>query len=168
MRGQRHVPAALYPRERSGTHCTGGWVGPRAGLDMCGKSRPTGFRSSDRPARSQSLYRIRSRSTVTYEQLWISLCLRKESRNWYNGLPTESALDSYHTLGQDTACLCPIDGHRAHKSQTLDSALGYFRSVPFKYWQPVALRYIWTARSHYVQCPKVTSSRTVMHPKRHT
>ena len=40
MRGQRHVPAALYPRERPSTHCTGGWVGPRAGLDRCGKSHP--------------------------------------------------------------------------------------------------------------------------------
>jgi hypothetical protein len=30
----------LYPRERPGTHCTGGWVGPRAGLYMCEKSRP--------------------------------------------------------------------------------------------------------------------------------
>ena len=40
MRGQRHAPAALYPRERTGTHCTGGCVGPRAGLDRCGKSRP--------------------------------------------------------------------------------------------------------------------------------
>jgi len=28
--GQQHAPAALYPRERPGTHCTGGWVGPRA------------------------------------------------------------------------------------------------------------------------------------------
>jgi len=37
--GQRHAPAALYPRERPGIHCTGGWVGPRAGLDRCGKSR---------------------------------------------------------------------------------------------------------------------------------
>ena len=26
-------PAALYPRERPGTHFTGGWVGPRAGLN---------------------------------------------------------------------------------------------------------------------------------------
>ena len=34
VRGQRHAPAALYPRERRGTHCTGGWVGPRAGLDI--------------------------------------------------------------------------------------------------------------------------------------
>jgi hypothetical protein len=32
--GQRHAPAALYPRGKDpGTHCTGGWVGPRAGLD---------------------------------------------------------------------------------------------------------------------------------------
>jgi len=40
MRGQRHVPAALYPQERPGTHCTGGWVGPSVGLDRCGKSGP--------------------------------------------------------------------------------------------------------------------------------
>ena len=31
--GQQHAPAALYPRERTDTHCTGGWVGPRAGLE---------------------------------------------------------------------------------------------------------------------------------------
>jgi hypothetical protein len=29
----------LYPRERPGTHCTGGWGGLRAGLDECEKSR---------------------------------------------------------------------------------------------------------------------------------
>ena len=40
MRGQRHVPAALYPLERPGTHFTGGCVSPRDGLDTCGKSRP--------------------------------------------------------------------------------------------------------------------------------
>jgi hypothetical protein len=32
--GQRHASAALYPRGKNpGTHCTGGWVGLRAGLD---------------------------------------------------------------------------------------------------------------------------------------
>ena len=31
--GQQHAPAALYPRERPDAHFTGGWVGPRAGLD---------------------------------------------------------------------------------------------------------------------------------------
>jgi hypothetical protein len=37
--GQNHAPAALPPGKRSGTHCTEGLVGPRAGLDGCGKSR---------------------------------------------------------------------------------------------------------------------------------
>ena len=35
MGGQRHAPAAL-----PGTHCIGGWVGPRVGLDGCGISCP--------------------------------------------------------------------------------------------------------------------------------
>jgi hypothetical protein len=34
-------------------------VGPGAGLNSCGKSRPTGIRSPDLPARSESLYRLR-------------------------------------------------------------------------------------------------------------
>jgi hypothetical protein len=34
------TPRPLYPRERPGTHCIGGWVGPWAGLDRGGKSRP--------------------------------------------------------------------------------------------------------------------------------
>jgi len=38
--GWRHAPAALYPREISGTHCTLRWVRPRADLDRCGKSHP--------------------------------------------------------------------------------------------------------------------------------
>jgi hypothetical protein len=38
--GQFHAPAALPPGKRPGTHCIGGWVGPRAGLDGCEKSRP--------------------------------------------------------------------------------------------------------------------------------
>jgi hypothetical protein len=52
-------PGRLYPRERPGTHCTGGWVGPGAGLDRCGKSHPNGIRSPDLPARRESLYRLR-------------------------------------------------------------------------------------------------------------
>ena len=40
VRGQQHASAVLYPWERPGTHCTEGWVAPRAGLDSCGKSRP--------------------------------------------------------------------------------------------------------------------------------
>ena len=38
--GSASRPGRSLPRERPGTHCTGGWVGPRAGPDRCGKSRP--------------------------------------------------------------------------------------------------------------------------------
>ena len=31
--GQHHPPASLYPGKKPGTHCIGGWVGPKAGLD---------------------------------------------------------------------------------------------------------------------------------------
>ena len=37
--GQRHALAALPPGKRPCSHCRGGWVGPRAGLDGCGKTR---------------------------------------------------------------------------------------------------------------------------------
>jgi hypothetical protein len=61
--GQRHVSPALYPRGKDpGTHCTGGWVGPRAGLDTetrwkilwpLSEIEPP---SSGRPVRNQTLY----------------------------------------------------------------------------------------------------------------
>jgi hypothetical protein len=34
------LPAALLPGRRPGTRCVGCRVGPRSGLDGCGKSRP--------------------------------------------------------------------------------------------------------------------------------
>jgi hypothetical protein len=38
--GQCHAPAAHYSREtNTGTHWTGGWVGPRAGLDTEAKGK---------------------------------------------------------------------------------------------------------------------------------
>jgi hypothetical protein len=41
--GQHQSPAAL-PQERPGTHYIGGWEGPSAYLDGCGKSLlPSGF-----------------------------------------------------------------------------------------------------------------------------
>ena len=68
MRGQRHAPAAPYLQEKPGTHCTGGWVGLRSGLDRCGKSRlppgfdpqtvqPVGSRYTDYPAQFTRIYR---------------------------------------------------------------------------------------------------------------
>jgi len=36
--GKRHAQTAL-PRERPGTNCIGGWVGPSGCLDGCGNFR---------------------------------------------------------------------------------------------------------------------------------
>ena len=71
MHGQNHIklraicwwvvnvtPRPLYPQERSGTHCVGGWVVSMAGLDRAENLTLTGIRSLDRPARSESLYRL--------------------------------------------------------------------------------------------------------------
>jgi len=54
----------FYPRELSVAQCIGLWLCPRVGLDGCGKSRhPSGIRTSDRPACSESLYRLSYRAS---------------------------------------------------------------------------------------------------------
>jgi hypothetical protein len=52
-------PGRFLPPGKNPYPFTGGWLGPRVGLDRCGKSRPTGIRSPGRPGRSPSLYRLR-------------------------------------------------------------------------------------------------------------
>ena len=52
------TPRPLYPRERPGTRCVGGWVGLKAGLEGAENLAATGIRFPDRPARSESLYRL--------------------------------------------------------------------------------------------------------------
>jgi hypothetical protein len=55
------TPRPLCPRERPGTHCIGGWGG---GQDRFGTGAenlappPTGIRSSDRRASSESPYQL--------------------------------------------------------------------------------------------------------------
>ena len=41
--GQRRAPATLPQGKRTGTNCIGGWVGPRTGLERCGKAQPDLF-----------------------------------------------------------------------------------------------------------------------------
>jgi hypothetical protein len=58
------TPRPLFSPEEPGTHCTGGWVGPRAGMDT--EARGKIFlplpgiepRSPVRSAGSQTLYRL--------------------------------------------------------------------------------------------------------------
>ena len=50
------------PRDRPSTHCTGEWVGPRAGLDRCGKSRPHRDSIPGPSSPSHSLYRLSYRA----------------------------------------------------------------------------------------------------------
>ena len=45
--GQRDAPAALTPEKGPGTHCTGDWVGPRAGLEGVKYLAPTTIRRPD-------------------------------------------------------------------------------------------------------------------------
>jgi hypothetical protein len=56
VRGQRHASATPDPRERPDTHCTGGWMGLRAGLNRDAENLAlTGIRSPDRPALSSQI-----------------------------------------------------------------------------------------------------------------
>jgi hypothetical protein len=48
------TPRPLYPRERPGTNCIGGCVGPKVGLDGCEKSRPHRY-SNPGPSSPQRL-----------------------------------------------------------------------------------------------------------------
>jgi hypothetical protein len=67
--GQRHAPAALYPREwNPGTHCVGDWVGHRAGLNIEARGKILCFcRESNlgRPVCDQTLY------CLSYPRLFI-------------------------------------------------------------------------------------------------
>jgi hypothetical protein len=55
---QRHAPAAVPLGNKPGTHCTGGWLDPRDGLERAENLATTGTRYPDRTARSESLYRL--------------------------------------------------------------------------------------------------------------
>ena len=60
----------LPPVKNPGTHCIGYSVGSRAGLDLWGKTSP----QTDRPARSESLYRL-----LIFYFLMSSTCFEPES-----------------------------------------------------------------------------------------
>jgi hypothetical protein len=107
------TPRPLYPRERApGTHCIGGWVeDPRAGLDNMEKwkflTKP-GLepRPLSRPARSQSLYRLRYRGSRPFS-IYLNFTLRFEHRpscataNWPQSRAEQSSGSLQETSPND-------------------------------------------------------------------
>ena len=67
--GQRHAPATLPPG-KTGTHCIGGWVGPKAVLDGCGKSHPPPRNSIPGPSNPQGVVI----PTATARQAFLATC----------------------------------------------------------------------------------------------
>jgi hypothetical protein len=67
------TPRPLYPRERPGTHCIEGWVGPRSGLGGCGKPRPHRDSIPASPARSASPYRLSYPGPPVYINIFVRL-----------------------------------------------------------------------------------------------
>jgi len=72
--GQRYTAAALLPGKKPSTPCVGGRVGPRSGLDRCGKFVPVGIRYPDHPAYRELLYWLHYPSSQRCEFCGKLLC----------------------------------------------------------------------------------------------
>jgi hypothetical protein len=144
---QRHTPAALPLGKRRGTHCIGCWVGPGAGLDGCRKFARTGIRSPDRPANSESLYRLSYPAHTWPPGPTLKKLIRKINNRLLVGgqdrshLLAKNKIKAYwvaidrqstsQTLRKATANVCakiwPVPGTAAHY---FDGTLVYYGYVP--------------------------------------
>ena len=99
--GQRYAPAALPQGKRPGTHFTGGWVGPRAVLDACGKSRPPpGFNPRTvQPVASR--YTNWAIPAHTYCRVYVINCTGHTQKNG-----AVSIVNSFETA--PFFCVCPV------------------------------------------------------------
>ena len=81
MGGQRHATAAFASGKDTRPHCTGGWVGPRAGLDGRGKCRPhrdSILVSSACESKSQlscTVISVLRASSLFWDNLWMFVSL---------------------------------------------------------------------------------------------
>jgi hypothetical protein len=83
---QHHAPAAL-PRERQSTHC----IRPQAtGPVWTGAENlaPTGIRSPDRPARSESLYRLSYSGPHTHTHTYVYIYIYTRTVSYLPTSPT--------------------------------------------------------------------------------
>jgi hypothetical protein len=88
--GQLHASAALPLGERAlGTHWIGGWVEPRASLDDVEKRKyltlpELELRPFGRPARNQSLYRLRYHLGGILHYIFSKLMKLMTGQGYYN------------------------------------------------------------------------------------
>jgi len=103
--GQRHDPAALPPGKRPASHRTGGWVGPRGGLDGCGKSDP---RTVQPVASCYSITCIGQWKRRTFRSALLCQCLQWPRLFKRYTSNSEWALDAilFPITGTDIRCDC--------------------------------------------------------------
>ena len=94
------TPRPLYPREQPGAHCIGGWVGPRAGLDGCGKSRPHRDSILGLTVCSEYTHQLRYPGPRTYGQIYICIYrqVHLKSKTRHTGT-SSAAVQKCHSLG---------------------------------------------------------------------
>jgi len=108
---------------RPGTHCTWGWVGPRAGLDRCGKSRPHRDSIQDHPARSSvaiptelpgpQLLQFKGKPCAEYTPIFANKSMRPRYCMTHSLLVTSILRqNAYRSSGIRTAC------HQYREAQT--------------------------------------------------
>jgi len=114
---QRKTPAALPPRKIRFPFI-GSWVGPRAGLEWCGKSRPPpppGIWSPGFQFRSESLYRLsytgpqKWKSTGNYPVFLPLVHDRSSFCNWLTTNPDHYFVAVSGTRYRMTSCKLPED-----------------------------------------------------------
>jgi hypothetical protein len=116
--GQRQVPAALPPQKRPSNHCTGGWLGPRAGLDGCGKFHPPpGFDPRNvQPVASR--YRLRYLGPpvfnicFNFERPCILLTRCRYRLYWYCSYDVQKSSCNFNkilTMECDNTCLVTVN-----------------------------------------------------------
>jgi hypothetical protein len=94
----------LYPRERPSTHYTGDWVGPRPVWTGTKNLASTGIRSPDRPARSESPYRLSYAGPPSAHQLIQIYKERPFNKAVSRRLPTANSRVQYHTRPCEICC----------------------------------------------------------------
>jgi len=93
------TPRPLYPQERPGAHCVGGWIGPRTGLDECEKFRP----HRDSIPGPKSIFKVQLKSKKT-EQLFVTQqrslgsCLQSQTQVTLLFLTREAGLFHFQAL----------------------------------------------------------------------